>query len=161
MKSCEDNTKHDIVNKAVLNIVEIDEIRTQNAVGRIALSWKFLQPHPANRSRFQPQWRCKHVVALRRRNIRHLCMSVLYLSVMNDHDNDVYILQSFKHAFPRGNCGDLNTLCLPCQALAATPIDKISLRSSVVDSSDSFRSLLKAGTTSRRVAFLKTCDRHF
>ena len=75
------------------------------------------------------------------------------------------LLQSFKDAFSRvANCGDLSTFCVPCQALAATPIDKISLRGRVVgldDSYWSFRSLLKAGATSRRVAFLKTVDRHF
>ena len=77
------------------------------------------------------------------------------------------LLPSFKNAFSRvANCGDLSTLCVPCQALAATPIDKISLRGRDVRTDDryldlSFCSLLKAGTTSRRVAFLKTLDRHF
>ena len=73
------------------------------------------------------------------------------------------LLQSCKHAVPRAaNCGDLGMLCAPCQALAGTPIDKISLRPSGAERSViSFSFLRKAGTTSRRVAFLKTCDRQF
>ena len=58
-------------------------------------------------------------------------------------------------------------VCVPCQALAATPIDKISLRAILKESlsdSEHFRILtfsnllLKADTTSRKVVFLKTCD---
>ena len=75
------------------------------------------------------------------------------------------MMGSFKHAFPRvANSGDLSALCVPCQALAATPIDKISLRAGNLipedlegrECLDSFFSLLKAGTTSKKVAFLKT-----
>ena len=57
------------------------------------------------------------------------------------------------------NCGDLGMFCAPCQALAGTPVDKISLRPSGAERSlISFSFLRKAGATSRRVAFLKTCD---
>ena len=57
-------------------------------------------------------------------------------------------------------------VCVHCQALAATPIDKISLREGLdwrkvenwIVRLPGFFALLKAGATSRKVAFLKTCD---
>ena len=76
------------------------------------------------------------------------------------------MMGSFKHAFPRvANSGDLSALCVPCQALAATPIDKISLRAGNLFIPGkggrecpgvSFSFLPQAGTTSKRVALLKT-----
>ena len=74
------------------------------------------------------------------------------------------MMGSFKHAFPCvANSGDLSALCVPCQALAATPIDKISLRAwnlfpggDLAECLTSFFFLLKAGATSKRVVFLKT-----
>ena len=79
MKSCENNTKHDII-KLCWTLSNRWNSDTKSSWS-LCIHANFLQPIWPAVSRFQPQWRCKHV-ALRRR-IRHLCMSVLYLSVLS------------------------------------------------------------------------------